>query len=230
MLALKSGQLVCKNKPACAPSSMSEVTNKPAVTAVENTNKSVVLTPPTVQVDHMARFNEIFALESELVGAVYRKKSEKGAVRLGVLNAKDLKAVTGKDGDELKEHRRNMTDALKLEAGALVTRLMADPRYTGRTIQLNAKGNVLTIAFEKVESKVPKLTEAQTKEIVSKEIGNMSIEQLQQLIDKAKLEASNNAKQAEANKPEEQKPTPAPAPEANKQVPTAPAANQPAKK
>lgn len=192
-----------------------------------NTNTALVK-PEAVQVDHMARFNEIFALESELVGAVYKKKSEKGAVRLGVLNMKDLKAVSGKDGDELKEHRRNMTDALKTEAGALVARLMADPRYTGRTIQLNAKGNVLTIAFEKVESKVPKLTEAQTKEIVSKEIGNMSIEQLQALIDAAKKEASDKAKPAEANK---QEPAKSPeAQEANKTVPTAPAANQPAKK
>lgn len=189
-------------------------TNKTNTGVQTQSNGSVTIMPTVVEIDHLQRFEQVFKLETELVGATYRKKSDKGAVRCGVLNMKDLKSVNpGMEKGELALLRRSMTDKLKTEAGALVNRLMSDPRYTGRTVAINAKGNVLTLAFEKVDPiTVVSLTEderlAQAK--------TLSLEQLRGLV--AQLEAADANPATPATPPANlQTPKPAaPAPTAPK--------------
>jgi hypothetical protein len=108
------------------------------------------------QTAYLNRFDETFKLEGDIVGAVRKKASKKGAVTLSLLPMRakagnaSLATVSGKTGKELEAYRRTMADKLKGEAGVLVSRIVGSQEWTGRNITLNAQGNRISIQFDRV--------------------------------------------------------------------------------
>lgn len=120
-----------------------------------NSNPNAVSTTLVPEINHVARFEQTFKLEGELVGSTRMKKSTKGVVRLELLPLKSsdgmpsLGSVSGLSGDDLAFWKRQQSDKLKTEMCALTSRLGSDTGVTGRSVVMNAKGNRITLTFEK---------------------------------------------------------------------------------
>ena len=128
---------------------------------MSNESKSAVMEPLNEQITVMdAALNRMqstgFKLEGELEGAIDRRISKKGAVRLSVLVGKSRKGpslsdITDLKGSALKSFHRTKGDLLKAEACALVSRIGTSSEFTGHSVALNAAGDRVTVQFRKVE-------------------------------------------------------------------------------
>lgn len=117
----------------------------------------------------LQRFDQTFKLEGEVVGAVQRRVSKKGGVRLALLplNSKEgkpsLKTVSGKTGKELEAYQRLQQDALKVQIYRLMGGMAASNDWTGKEAGLSPDGNVITVKLQRVTPLIvqQKMTEAE---------------------------------------------------------------------
>lgn len=139
-----------------------------------------------------------FKLEQETVGqrALARTTSKAGAVKVQIASKKDCKALSGlTSSGDIDAWRRMRMDELKADQSKAAAALSGDNNWSGKEIQLSAKGDVITMKWVKVLPQTVSLA-APTDEQIAKHMG-ITVDQFKAFKVMAAAEA---AKQAQAEK------------------------------
>lgn len=142
-----------------------------------------------------------FKLEGEVVGALKRKVSKSGGVRVAMATKKELSVISGgKKGLELDAFSRLSSDELKSKQSVLAARLSGDNNWTGAAMVLSAKGDKITLEYKKASPMTVSVSEP-TDEAIAKALGKtldevkaMKLESKRIADDKARMEAEIRAK------------------------------------
>lgn len=123
----------------------------------------------------IAKFDTVvpFKLEQETVGAraLAKSVSKAGAVKVGIASKKDCAALSGGlKGGDLDAWMRMRKDELKADQSKAAAALSGDNNWSGKEIQLSAKGDVITMKWQKVLPQTVTLA-APTNETIAKELG-----------------------------------------------------------
>jgi hypothetical protein len=150
----------------------------------------------------MQRFEGVFHLEGEVVGATRRKVGKKGGVTLSLLpmNAKNgpsLTSLAKAAGEDVDAFKVRMENKLKGDGAALIGRISASNDWVQKTVKLDATGNRIAFAFERRESIEPAITETQAlKALADKH--KVTVEQLAEALSLVKPATAEVAAEATA--------------------------------
>lgn len=122
----------------------------------------------------IAKFDAVvpFKLEQETVGqrALTKSSTKAGAVKVTIASKKDCAALSGLKGGDLDAWMRMRKDELKADQSKAAAALSGDNNWSGKEIQLSAKGDVITMKWQKVLPQTVTLA-APTNETIAKELG-----------------------------------------------------------
>jgi hypothetical protein len=147
----------------------------------------------------IAKFETVvpFKLEQETVGAraLARSVSKAGAVKVTIASKKDCAALSGGlKGGDLDAWRRMRMDELKADQSKAAAALSGDNNWSGKELQLSAKGDVITMKWVKVLPQTISLA-APTDEVMAKQL-DMSVDEYR-AFKAQRVEAKKAAAQAE---------------------------------
>jgi len=147
----------------------------------------------------IAKFETVvpFKLEQETVGAraLERKVSKAGAVKVQLASKKDCAALSGLKGGDLDAWRRMRMDELKADQSKAAAALSGDNNWSGKEIVMSAKGDVITMKWQKVLPQTVSIA-APTDEQIAKSLG-ISMDELK-AFKEMQAEVKAKAAQAEA--------------------------------
>ena len=129
-----------------------------------------------------------FKLEGEVVGVLRVRRSKSGARSFSLLptsskSGPSMRSVSGFKGATLRAFHRRQADALKTQLCAMVGGVGASNEWTGRNARVNAKGDMLTVSFKRVEAMRVSVAEV-TEEAALKALG-LTKEQYAAILDGA---------------------------------------------
>jgi len=98
-----------------------------------------------------------FKLEGEVVGVLRVRRSKTGGRTISLLptsskHGPSMREVSGFKGAALQAYQRRQADALKTQLCAIVGGVAASNGWTGRNARINAKGDMLTVSFKRVQA------------------------------------------------------------------------------